>query len=90
MKEFARGCMRTYMILKEKARTLERRRGDPGPAQARSTSEDADLAKLTKKYSSQNAKKLLEAPLDRVELAKAPLPYEKLDQLTMEVLMGVR
>ena len=30
------------------------------------------------------------APLDRVELAKAPLPYEQLDQLTMEVLMGVR
>ena len=34
--------------------------------------------------------KLLEAPLDRVELAKARLPYEELDQLTMEVLMGVR
>ena len=27
---------------------------------------------------------------DRVELAKARLPYEQLDQLTMEVLMGVR
>ena len=37
-----------------------------------------------------NAKKLLDAPLDRVELAKARLPYERLDQLTMEVLMGVR
>ena len=32
----------------------------------------------------------LAAPLDRIELAKAPLPYEKLDQLTMEVIMGVR
>ncbi len=29
-------------------------------------------------------------PLDRVKLAEAPLPYEKLDQLTMEVLMGAR
>ncbi len=48
------------------------------------------LSKLTKKYNSSNAKKLLNSPLDRIELAKAPLPYEKLDQLTMEVLMGVR
>ena len=29
-------------------------------------------------------------PLDRVELATQSLPYERLDQLTMELLMGVR
>ena len=52
--------------------------------------QDAGLSKLTKKYSSGGAKKLLAAPLDRIELAKAPLPYDKLDQLTMEVIMGVR
>ena len=44
----------------------------------------------TKKYNAGNAKKLLAADLDRTELAKARLPYERLDQLTMEVLMGVR
>jgi hypothetical protein len=48
------------------------------------------MSKLTKKFSAQNAKKLLAAHLDRVELAKARLPYEKLDQLTMEVIMGTR
>ena len=32
----------------------------------------------------------VKSPLDRIELAKAPLPYEKLDQLTMEIIMGVR
>ena len=53
-------------------------------------SEDNGVAKLTRKYSSANAKKLLAEPLDRVELAEVPLPYERLDQLTMEVLMGVR
>ena len=37
-----------------------------------------------------NAKKLLDAPLDRVALARARLPYERLDQLTMEVIMGIR
>jgi hypothetical protein len=52
--------------------------------------DDVNLAKLTKRFSPGNAKKLLDAPLDRVELAKARLPYEQLDQLTMEVLTGVR
>jgi hypothetical protein len=27
---------------------------------------------------------------DRVALAQKPLPYEQLDQLTVEVLLGVR
>ena len=52
--------------------------------------QDPALSKLTKKFNPANAKKLLAAPLDRIELAEAPLPYEKLDQLTMELLMGVR
>ncbi len=89
VKEFARGCIRTYMILKEKA---ERWNADAEIQGLLKTinAEDAALSKLSRRYSSQNAKKLLAAPLDRVELAAAPLPYEKLDQLTMEVLMGVR
>ena len=37
VKDFARGCMRTYMILKEKARQLERRRRNPGDCWRRST-----------------------------------------------------
>ncbi|HWB54695.1 MAG TPA: hypothetical protein VG722_10900, partial [Tepidisphaeraceae bacterium] len=52
--------------------------------------EDAGLSRLTRKFSASNAKQLLASPLDRVRLAESPLPYEKLDQLTMEVLMGVR
>jgi len=89
VKEFARGCMRTYMILKEKA---ERWNTDK-EIQAivkEVNSEDNGVSKLTRKYSSANAKKLLAETLDRVELAEVPLPYERLDQLTMEVLMGVR
>jgi xylose isomerase len=89
VKEFAKGSMRTYMILKEKA---QRWNADPeikGLLQQINI-EDQQLSKLTKKFSDGNASKLLAAPLDRIELAKAPLPYEKLDQLTMEILMGVR
>jgi xylose isomerase len=89
VREFAKGCMRTYMILKDKA---ERWNSD-GEIQSILKDinvQDPLLGKLTKKFSTKNAKKLLEAPLDREQLAEAPLPYEKLDQLTMEVLMGVR
>jgi len=89
VREFAKGCMRTYMILKEKA---ARWNSDKEIQQLRQEINvgEPNLEKLTKKYSPQNAKRLLEAELDRVELAKARLPYERLDQLTMEILMGVR
>ena len=89
VKAFARGSMRTYMILREKA---ARWNADPeiqGLLQEINV-QDTNLAKLTRKYSKQSAEKLLTAPLDRLELARARLPYEELDQLTMEVLMGVR
>lgn len=89
VKEFARGSMRTYMILKEKAERWNTDKEIQGLVKEINAG-DAGLEKLTKRYSSGNAKKLLEADLDRVKLAAVPLPYEKLDQLTMEVLMGVR
>ena len=89
VKDFARGSMRTYMILKEKA---ARWNADKEIQGLRSiiNRQDAGLSKLTKKFTADNAKKLLGAKLDRVELAGARLPYEKLDQLTMEIIMGVR
>jgi xylose isomerase len=89
VKEFARGCMRTYMILKEKAAKWNADREVQQLRQEINVG-DVNYEKLTKKYSEGNAKKLLDAPLDRIELAKARLPYERLDQLTMEILMGVR
>ena len=54
------------------------------------TAQDPEPSRLAKMYSPHNAKKLLSFPLDPVDLAKARLPYEQLDQLTMQVLMGVR
>jgi xylose isomerase len=89
VKAFAAGSMRTYMILREKA---ARWNADPeiqGLLKEINV-QDPEVSRLTKKYSSQSAKKLLDFPLDRVDLAKARLPYEQLDQLTMEVLMGAR
>lgn len=89
VKEFAKGCMRTYMILKEKAARWNADKEIQGLLREINV-EDANLSRIVKRYSSGGAKKLLDAPLDRIELAKARLPYEQLDQLTMEVLMGVR
>jgi len=89
VKAFAAGSMRTYMILKEKAAKWN---ADKEIQQLvrEINLQDANLSKLTKKFTAQNAKSLLSAPLDRIALAAEPLPYEKLDQLTMEVLMGTR
>lgn len=88
VKEFARGSMRTYQLLKDKAAQWNANK-EIQALLKEINAEAPELSKLTKKYSSANAKKLLAANLDRVELAKARLPYERLDQLTMEVIMGV-
>lgn len=88
VKEFARGSMRTYELLAAKAAQWNANKEIQALLKEINT-QDA-VSKLTKKYSAQNAKKLLAAPLDRVALAQRGLPYERLDQLTMEVLMGVR
>jgi xylose isomerase len=89
VKEFARGSMRTYMILKDKAAKWNADTEIQGLLKEINV-QDATLSKLTKKFTAESAKKLLNANLDRVELAQARLPYEKLDQLTMEIIMGVR
>ena len=89
VREFARGCMRTYMILKEKAERWNKDREIQSLLKQINV-EDNGLAKLTKKFSKQSAKALLAADLDRVKLAKSDLPYERLDQLTMDLIMGIR
>jgi xylose isomerase len=87
--DFARGCMRTYLILKAKSQAL---REDKEIQQllAGIRRDDPPLEALTKKYSPENARKLKAAKLHPEVLAKRPLPYERLDQLLQEVLMGVR
>lgn len=89
VKAFARGCMRTYMILKEKVATWNGDQEIQGLLKTINV-QDANLGKIAKKFTADGARKLYKADLDRVELAAAPLHYEKLDQLTMEILMGVR
>jgi xylose isomerase len=82
VKDFARGCMRTYLILKEKA---ERWRADK-EIQAIASEIKYDAPLLGRKTS----KEILSAQFDRKELAQRRLNYERLDQLTMEILFGTR
>lgn len=87
--DFARGCIRTYLLLKEKVKQFE---ADKEAQQIlrEVVREDAALAKLMKKYSKDNATKLKAAKLDPVALAKKRLPYERLDQIVVDILMGAR
>lgn len=89
VKNFATGCMRTYMILKEKAARWNADKEIQRLLKQINVQND-EMSRLTRRFSAASAKKLANAPLDRVKLAEAPLAYEKLDQLTMELLMGVR
>lgn len=87
--DFCAGCMRTYKILQEKVARFnadadiqgllaEIRAGDPA------------LETLMSGYTSGRAAELRELQVDRVAEGARGRGYERLDQLTLEVLLGVR
>ena len=88
VKDFARGCMRTYLILKEKAKRWNADQEIQAIVAAAHAA--GQPAPSFSTYSAAQRDSVLNAPLDRKVLASRGLQYEKLDQLTMEVLMGVR
>ena len=89
VKAFARGCMRTYLILKERA---EQWNADPEIQDlvAQINADDPTMAPYLGAYSSDSAATLKELEFDRRALAERGQPYERLDQLTVELLLGVR
>jgi len=88
--DFARGCMRTYLIFKEKAERFNadreiqqlvgelRSRGQDGSGNGRIT------------WSPERAKALKGQTLDLPAIRTQGYGYERLDQLTMEIVLGVR
>ncbi|MCC6426738.1 MAG: xylose isomerase [Phycisphaerales bacterium] len=86
--EFARGCMRTYLILREKARAWS---GDDEIRKLlkQINRPSKDLDGLWGEYSRGHAETLLGMKFDRAGMSSRALPYERLDQRTMEILMGV-
>ncbi len=85
VKDFARGCMRTYLILKEKA---ARWSADPEIQALLAEIHAGDQSPPV--YSPEAAEALKGRSFDRAALGGRGLPYERLDQLTVEVLLGVR
>lgn len=89
VKDFARGCMRTYLILKEKA---QRFNADP-EIQGLLTelnAVDDSVAPYLGPYSAERAAALKAATFDRKALGARGYAYERLDQLTIETLLGAR
>ncbi len=89
VKHFARGCMRTYLILKEKAEKWNADSEIQALVQE-INADDGSLSYLSSGYSKDAADKLKAESFDRVALGARNLPYEHLDQLTIELLLGVR
>ncbi len=89
VKDFARGCMRTYLILKEKAAQFNADPGDPGLL-AEINADDGTTDPFKGAYSADKAAALKAHTFDREALAARGMQYEKLDQLTVELLLGVR
>lgn len=87
--EFAKGSMRNWKILEHKVHQFNADKQIQSLLKAFNR-HDSKLSKLTSTFSKSNAKALLAADLDRVKLAEKPMPYEQLDQLVGELLMGVR
>ena len=85
--EFARGCMRTYLLLKERAKRWN------ADAEVRRlltliNRDDERTSASIADASTASMKEIRDRAFDRAELAARPLPYERLDQRTMEILMG--
>ena len=89
VKDFARGCMRTYLVLKEKAEQwnsdseiqslIKEMRGRNGTANI-----------FSGPYNLEKAQSLKSRKFDRRALGALGYPYERLDQLTVELLLGLR
>jgi len=89
VKDFARGCMRTYLVLKEKA---ERFNADPDiqGLLAEINADEGAMAPYQGAYTPAKAAALKVQAFDRLALGGRGLSYERLDQLTVDLLLGVR
>jgi len=84
--EFAAGCMRTYLILKEKAKQFCNHAGIQALlAEIRDSGGVADVGPYTRG----RADELKAHVFDREALAKRRLPYERLDQMVVDLLLGI-
>jgi xylose isomerase len=89
VKDFARGCMRTYLILKEKATQFNADK-EIQALLAEINADDGSMKQYFGPYSAEKAKALKAQPFDRSAISSRGLQYERLDQLTIDLLLGAR
>jgi len=88
VKDFARGCMRTYLILKEKAQQWNEDREIQ--AILAEISSGPKTVPVVGRYTAAASAKLLAHAFNKDAMLKKRLPYERLDQLTVDILLGAR
>ncbi len=86
---FAKGCMRTYLILKEKAAQFEVDT-EIQALLAEINADDGAMAGFQGAFSPEKAQALRAHAFDRDALGRRSQPYERLDQLVIDLLLGVR
>ena len=87
--DFALGCMRTYNMLKAKVKRFH------ADAEIQAILQDLNggdqtYGGLLSSYSAETAQKLQATTFDVDKLAQRGFRYERLDQLTIEIILGVR
>ena len=88
--DFAAGCMRTYLILKEKVQRFNADAEIQGLLRDKVADTDGLAGVLAGGYSASSADRVSGLSVDRESFGKKDLFCEKIDQLTTEILLGVR
>lgn len=89
VKDFARGCMRTYLILKEKAAQFKSDK-EIQAVLAEINAQEPAMTPFLGAYTASKVNELRKQVFDRKPLGARGLKYERLDQLVVELLLGVR
>ncbi len=89
IKAFAHGCIRTYLILKEKAQQFAQDQ-EIQALLAEIRTDDGSMHQYFGSYSREKATALKAHSFDPGAIAQKGQPYEQLDQLVIELLLGVR
>jgi xylose isomerase len=90
VRAFARGCMRSYLILKEKVRCFAQDAEIQGVLAALRERDTSYTGPTAGTYRRETATAVQEWQFDVAALARRGRRYEELDQLLMELLLGVR
>ena len=89
VKDFARGCMKTYMLLKQKVARFNADREIQALLKQIHV-RDEKLENWSATYTVDAVRQLKAYKFNRTGLGARGIPYEKLDQMTMEIIMGER